>query len=103
MQFTERDSFRFPTAREVDQMVKRQNSARLTIVRDELRKRYMANFFAAYLTADDARQVALELGYKVGNWLGSVWHEGFRCIGYGKSNTLSRKGGLIRQWRPTAV
>jgi hypothetical protein len=75
-------------------------SNRLNAVRKELFRLF--GIHKQPLTGDDARAVAISLGYSVGNWLGSVWHEGFAAIGYAKSAITSRKGGLVRLWQPVA-
>lgn len=72
---------------------------RLRDVREELKDLYDRSA-VTHLTADNARAVAISLGYSIGNWLGSVFREGFTAIGIAKSNVKTRKGGLIRTWIP---
>lgn len=72
---------------------------RLNAVRSELRT-FFDSSSLSYITADHARAVAKMLGFAPGNWLGSVFAEGFRAVGIARSNQPSRKGGLIRTWVP---
>ena len=62
---------------------------------------YSLSVFREYITIDDVRQRADDLGlhYESGNWMGSVFKRGeWECAGYQAANHHGSHGRIIKRW-----
>ena len=72
---------------------------KLAVVRHDLLA--LAHQTSRELSAEDARRVAQQHGFEIGNWMGSVFRDGnWRCVNRKPNKATGTHGRSIQTYRP---